>query len=286
MGLPYVFILKKFDQTNTDLNEVQIVHGDLRAIQNGINNMQSNLQGDPEHIKQFFTNIIGSYFNYRAGCERNDVELLKRSIQTSDKDKDEVIRNIKDNSLWGLEVCIKGPPDFDTDLYFYQSNVPDSTNTKTYKPYATFGPTKDQHLPPALTKARISLLEYYNSSFHIGSPFWLNYSGQNKIDSIISERNNELTNLIHSLLHTIHNLDKPTLAQQDEDEDKKISGVSSETKNSLREHLERASELLRSKENYSYQEVMNYLYDFADEVNNRESTHQLRSRSKANLLRP
>ena len=95
-----------------------------------------------------------------------------------------------------------------------------------------------------------------------------------------------LEKLIHSLLHTIHNLDKPTLAQQDEDEDKKISGVSSETKNSLREHLERAMELLRSKENYSYQEVMNYLYDFADEVNNRESTHQLRSRSKANLLRP
>jgi hypothetical protein len=107
----------------------------------------------------------------------------------------EVIRNIKDNSLWGLEVCIKWPPDFDTHLYFYQSNVPDPTNTKTYKPYATFGPTKDQHLPPALTKARISLLEYYNSSFHIGSPFWLNYSGQNKINSIISERNNELTNL-------------------------------------------------------------------------------------------
>src|SRR5215216_517532 len=94
-----------------------------------------------------------------------------------------------------------------------------------------------------------------------------------------------LEKLIHSLLHTIHNLDKPTLAQQDEDEDIKISGVSSETKNSLREHLERAMELLRSKENYSYQEVMNYLYDFADDVNTRESNNQL-SRSKANLLRP
>jgi NTE family protein len=94
-----------------------------------------------------------------------------------------------------------------------------------------------------------------------------------------------LEKLIRSLLHTIHNLDEPTLAQQDEDEDKKISGVSSETKNSLRERLEKAMELLRSKENYSYQEVMNYLYDFADEVNRRESNHQL-SHSKANLLRP
>lgn len=87
------------------------------------------------------------------------------------------------------------------------------------------------------------------------------------------------------LIDTIHNLDKPTLAQQDENEDKKISGVSSETKNSLHEHLERAMELLRSKENYSYQEVMNYLYNFADEVSERELNHQL-SHSKANLLRP
>jgi NTE family protein len=94
-----------------------------------------------------------------------------------------------------------------------------------------------------------------------------------------------LEKLIHSLLHTIHSLDKLTLAEQDEDEDKKASIVSSETKNSLRERLEKARELLQSKENYSYQEVMNHLYDFADEVNRRESNHQL-SRSKANLLRP
>jgi 23S rRNA C2498 (ribose-2'-O)-methylase RlmM len=94
-----------------------------------------------------------------------------------------------------------------------------------------------------------------------------------------------LEKLIHSLLHTIHILDKLTLAEQDEDEDKKASIVSSETKNSLRERLEKARELLQSKENYSYQEVMNHLYDFADEVNRRESNHQL-SRSKANLLRP
>ena len=34
-----------------------------------------------------------------------------------------------------------------------------------------------------------------------------------------------LEKLIHSLLHTIHNLHKPTLAQQDEDDDKNF-GVS------------------------------------------------------------
>jgi peptidoglycan hydrolase CwlO-like protein len=229
--LPYVFILKNFDQTEADLNEVQVVHGDLRAIQNEINATQSNLQSDPEHIKQFFTNIIGSYFNYRIGCEKNDIELRKRSIQTSDEESKEVIQNIRDKSLWSLEVCSKGPPDFDTDLYFYRSNVPDSAK-KTYKPYETFGPTKDQHLPPALTKARISLLEYYNSSFHLGSPFWLNYSGQNKINSIFSQHNNDLTELnkqIMNLSQSLDNIktdviDKDSLSKTLNDLSKDLSG--------------------------------------------------------------
>jgi NTE family protein len=96
-----------------------------------------------------------------------------------------------------------------------------------------------------------------------------------------------LDKLIRSLLHTIDNLDKATLAEQDEGKEKKIPVVSSEAKDSLREHLEKARrELLRSKEDYySYEEVINHLYDFVDEVNRRESNHQL-SHNKANLLRP
>ena len=137
---------------------------------------------------------MASYYNYQKACESGNAEFPKRSIQVIDKQLEEVKQNIKDKSLWSLEVCSKGPPDFDTDLYFYRSNLPNST--KTYKPDAIFGPTIDRYLPPALTKDQISQLEYYNSSFHIGSPFWLNYSGQNKINSIISEHNNELTNLI------------------------------------------------------------------------------------------
>lgn len=95
-----------------------------------------------------------------------------------------------------------------------------------------------------------------------------------------------LDKLVHSLLHTIDNLDKATLSEVEEREDKdEDKNVSSDTKNSLREHLEKARELLQSKENYSYDEVINHLYVFVDEVNRRESNHQL-SRSRANLLRP
>jgi|SRR5215211_1978751 len=103
-----------------------------------------------------------------------------------------------------------------------------------------------------------------------------------------------LEKLIRSLLHIIDNLgNKPTLAEEDEEEEDKKTRrvgeeeeeVSPETKSSLREHLEKARELLQSKENYPYQEVMNHLYGFADEVNRRESNRQL-SHGRANLLRP
>ena len=57
------------------------------------------------------------------------------------------------------------------------------------------------------------------------------------------------------------------------------------TKNSLHKHLEKANELLQRKENDYYQEVMNRLYEFADEVNRMESEGEL-TQNNANLLRP
>jgi len=49
--------------------------------------------------------------------------------------------------------------------------------------------------------------------------------------------------------------------------------------------LEKANELLQRKENDYYQEVMNRLYEFADEVNRMESEGEL-TQNNANLLRP
>ena len=57
------------------------------------------------------------------------------------------------------------------------------------------------------------------------------------------------------------------------------------TKNSLHKHLEKAKELLQRKENDYYQEIMNHLYDFADEISRMESDGEL-SQDNANLLRP
>jgi predicted acylesterase/phospholipase RssA len=77
-------------------------------------------------------------------------------------------------------------------------------------------------------------------------------------------------NLIHSLCHTIENLKEET---------------DSSTKNILSKHLEKAKESLQSKENDYYQEVMNHLYGFIDEVNRMESDKKL-TEQNANLLRP
>ena len=79
-----------------------------------------------------------------------------------------------------------------------------------------------------------------------------------------------LDNLIHSLYHTIENLDELT------DE---------RTKNILSKHLEKAKESLQNKENDYYQEVTNHLYAFIDEVNKMESENKLTAQH-ANLFRP
>ena len=84
-----------------------------------------------------------------------------------------------------------------------------------------------------------------------------------------------LDKLIRSLCHTIDRFY----------DDKTLPKVLYETKKSLHKHLEKAKELLQRKENDYYQEVMNHLYDFIDEVNKMESHGQL-SQNNANLLRP
>ena len=73
--LPYVFILKNFDQTNSDLSEVQTVHDDLQAIQNDINNLQSNQQSDSLQIKHFFTNIIGKLLQLSKSMRERECRI-------------------------------------------------------------------------------------------------------------------------------------------------------------------------------------------------------------------
>jgi NTE family protein len=93
-------------------------------------------------------------------------------------------------------------------------------------------------------------------------------------------KHDALDNLIHSLCNMIDNLQDLKF-----DDGKTPHQISDKTKNSLHKHLEKAKELLKSKENDNYQEIMNHLYDFADDVNRMESDGEL-SHDNANLLRP
>ena len=93
-------------------------------------------------------------------------------------------------------------------------------------------------------------------------------------------KHDALDNLIHSLCNMIDNLQDLKF-----DDGKTPHQISDKTKNRLHKHLEKAKELLKSKENDNYQEIMNHLNDFADDVNRMESDGEL-SHDNANLLRP
>lgn len=80
-----------------------------------------------------------------------------------------------------------------------------------------------------------------------------------------------LDKLIHSLTYTVQNLDK----------------LPKEMKDSLHGHLVQASNALGSNQNnYSYEGVMEHLYDFVDEVNTIESELGKDQYDLLNLLRP
>ena len=87
-----------------------------------------------------------------------------------------------------------------------------------------------------------------------------------------------LDKLIHSLDRMVDNLQERMF------EDDKLPGVSNETKNILRNHLEKARNHLEKEYDY-YDGVINHPYNFAAEVDKMESEGRL-SHNKANLLRP
>ena len=93
-------------------------------------------------------------------------------------------------------------------------------------------------------------------------------------------KHDTLDKLIRSLFNVID-----YLLERIPDENDKPSGVSEDTKNSLRMHLEKAMDLLQRKRDDYYDGVINHLYNFAAEVDKMESEGRL-SRKKANLLRP
>ena len=96
------------------------------------------------------------------------------------------------------------------------------------------------------------------------------FSAQSMNQLLELGKRDALDNLIHSLYHTIENLDEL---------------IDEITKNILSKHLEKAKESLQKKENDFYQEVMNHLYEFVNEVNKMELDNKL-SEQDANLFRP
>lgn len=85
--------------------------------------------------------------------------------------------------------------------------------------------------------------------------------------------------LIRSLRRVVDNLHERIF------EDDKPPRFSDDTKNSLRNHLDKAMKALQTEEYNYYDGAINHLYNFAAEVDKMELEGRL-SHKKANLLRP
>ncbi len=92
-------------------------------------------------------------------------------------------------------------------------------------------------------------------------------------------KHDTLDKLIRSLRRVVDNLHERIF------EDDKPSRVSDETKNNLRNHLDKAMKVLQREGFDYYDGVINHLYNFAAEVDKMELEDRL-SHRKANLLRP
>lgn len=233
--LPYISILQNNNETSQKLNDVQALQANFASVQDDINELRSDLTDDTRRIKVFFSGMIGNYINHRGNCMQGDYDLNARLIQTTDSEAQEVVQNVKDYNLWHLDVCnrlnVTKPPVFGTVLHFYRSNISDPA--KSYKAYATMGPDRDRvYFSYPLTKDSISTLEYYNASFHIGSPFWLNMNAQNKIRSIFIDHDNSLKSIDTQISKLARSL---STADSDVIDRPSISRSLSELRNSLGE---------------------------------------------------
>ena len=105
------------------------------------------------------------------------------------------------------------------------------------------------------------------------------FSAQSMNQLLELGKRDALDNLIRSLRRVIDNLQETIF------EDDKPPRISDETKNSLRNHLDKAMNLLLREEYGYYDGIINHLYNFAAEVDKMELEGRL-SHNKANLLRP
>jgi hypothetical protein len=189
--IPYISILNANLELSEDLSLINNLNNNFTIFQNDIDNFNTTLHNDDEIIIKFYNNTGLTLLDNIEKCNNN--QYAQRLIQTTDTEFDEVKENVENERLWRLDVCYAiaktmnktKTPNNGTILSFYNNSYP----ADQYTAYATFIPKSYtlNYTSPILNKDEIILLEYFNASSFVGSPFWLYHNLKNKLESLFED---------------------------------------------------------------------------------------------------
>jgi hypothetical protein len=181
--IPYISTLASHYRISQESNQLQSLILNFTSIQNQIQEFRSNLNGSGQELKIFFEYLMANYTQNLNAC-RSGTQAV-RYIQTAKSEVGQVKEYIQEGSLSDLDICTKSgivSRNGTTALFFYLNDVTNNLE----RAYGSF-PSQQEERSPALSKLAISRLEYYNSSWHVGSPFWLDLNARSKINSLFAQ---------------------------------------------------------------------------------------------------
>ena len=190
--IPYVSILDEEQNISKKVENIQNISKIFTDIQNATNKLGSTFNNTAidninKHYLVFLSDLISNYTENVNKCN-NKEENAVRLIQINKKEITDVTAYKKADSFWELDVCnvlgITREPNFKTTLHFYLNDT--DNNGKISKAYISYN-GMNKSIPidsDELDKESIDMLEYYNASWHVGSPFWLDHNSKNKIHSL------------------------------------------------------------------------------------------------------
>ena len=242
--IPYVSILEEEQSISNKKENVQNISKIFRSIQNETNKLNSTLHIKQHDVDKFLIYIISNYTENVDKChnKKNAVRL----IQINNNEISTVKKSIKHNSFWNLDVCnklgITKEPNFTTTLHFYLNDLNNNEKkSKAYIFYNGMNKSKQPLVSSELNRESIDMLEYYNSTWHVGSPFWLQHNAKNKINSLFNEYNDSLLKINQKII-LIHKITDNSLIEKS-----KISKIVNNLNNSL---INLDGNLTKLKDNY------------------------------------
>lgn len=202
--LPYLSILDKYKDLTNQIRFLEPIKENLLQFKNNAIALNTTLHNDNSTIVKFYKSITETVINNTQKC--NSHEYAHRSIQTSGEEVDEVKRYVKNKAFWLLDICYVIADSRDgtlsvinnsTLLSFYNNDE----TLKKYRAYSNFVPESynQEYESPLLSKPQVENLEYYNSSYYGGSPFWLNHNLKNRLDSLYSNHFEKVQGLINDI---------------------------------------------------------------------------------------